>query len=537
MAVLRIVARQQRWRPPGRSAQSLPPHAPHDGAQQTPPSAESTPVQRAASVWQTAVAFAGRRRTWMSKQTPAVSRHTWPRHGGSRAHCFWQPRPRLCKAESVGREAGAAYSSRPARARREHGVRRVGRGDRGTARRVLVEAGEPRGPGREHLDVCNRPRRSAARTADAPTVGRRRGRRRLATASRSVGVGEVSRLLYGRGVAALHRQRFVVMTKARFTLEIQPDVASAVDYAVCATASLFVGNAYSAFSYLLREGALVRGAAERAGYYNLDASDGGGELGDITRREAVRWGVLPLGTRQLGAGVSLDLSVGQNREDHRPHEADEVGERHAQIHRHDCEIEELRQPTPSSWTRSSTRTRRAAWRRSTPRRRPSRLRRRLPGQKRRKIPQPRSVHSPAGRTPAARAFSSCPAPEPRRQFFVDRVKEGENRHNVDDVDAAEHEHATQRACGNSFDPLRDRVAGAGQHRRRAIFVLNMLLGRERVARPTELLSAARQLPRARYLGARQAAARARGRGRGRPRAFSATAVSRCCERARSGRSP
>ena len=60
--------------------------------------------------------------------------------------------------------------------------------------------------------------------------------------------------------------------------------------------------AYSAFSYLLREGALVRGAAERAGYYNLDASDGGGELGDITRREAVRWGVLPLGTRQLGAG-------------------------------------------------------------------------------------------------------------------------------------------------------------------------------------------------------------------------------------------
>ena len=103
-------------------------------------------------------------------------------------------------------------------------------------------------------------------------------------------------------VMALHRQRFVVMTKARFTLEIQPDVASAVDYAVCATASLFVGNAYSAFSYLLREGALVRGTAERAGYYNLDASDGGGELGDITRREAVRWGVLPLGTRQLGAG-------------------------------------------------------------------------------------------------------------------------------------------------------------------------------------------------------------------------------------------
>ena len=76
MAVLRIVARQHRWRPPGRSAQSLPPHAPHDGAQQTPPSAESTPVQRAASAWQTAVAFAGRRRTWMSKQTPAASRHT-----------------------------------------------------------------------------------------------------------------------------------------------------------------------------------------------------------------------------------------------------------------------------------------------------------------------------------------------------------------------------------------------------------------------------------------------------------------------------
>ena len=49
-------------------------------------------------------------------------------------------------------------------------------------------------------------------------------------------------------------------------------------------------------------GGSSRGTAERAGYYNLDASDGGGELGDITRREAVRWGVLPLGTRQLGAG-------------------------------------------------------------------------------------------------------------------------------------------------------------------------------------------------------------------------------------------
>ena len=58
----------------------------------------------------------------------------------------------------------------------------------------------------------------------------------------------------------------------------------------------------TAYWRLLREGALVRGAAERAGYYNLDASDGGGELGDITRREAVRWGVLPLGARQLGAG-------------------------------------------------------------------------------------------------------------------------------------------------------------------------------------------------------------------------------------------
>ena len=114
-------------------------------------------------------------------------------------------------------------------------------------------------------------------------------------------VGEVSRLLYVASgvlnisdVTALHKQHFVVMTKARFTLEIQPDVASAVDFAVCATASLFVGNAYSAFSYLLREGALVRGEAERAGYYNLDADH---ELGDITRREAVRWNVLPLGVR------------------------------------------------------------------------------------------------------------------------------------------------------------------------------------------------------------------------------------------------
>ena len=71
---------------------------------------------------------------------------------------------------------------------------------------------------------------------------------------------------------------------------------------MAAAGTLGAVAAYSAFSYLLREGALVRGAAERAGYYNLDASDGGGELGDITRREAVRWGVLPLGTRQLGAG-------------------------------------------------------------------------------------------------------------------------------------------------------------------------------------------------------------------------------------------
>ena len=55
----------------------------------------------------------------MSKQTPAASRHTWPKHGGSRAHCFWQPsrdrgfaRP-SCEA-SAAEKTGAAYSSSPA---------------------------------------------------------------------------------------------------------------------------------------------------------------------------------------------------------------------------------------------------------------------------------------------------------------------------------------------------------------------------------------------------------------------------------------
>ena len=62
-------------------------------------------------------------------------------------------------------------------------------------------------------------------------------------------VGELSRVLYVASgvlnisqVQHLHRQRFVVMSKARFTLDLHPDLANAVDYLLCKRASLFVGN-------------------------------------------------------------------------------------------------------------------------------------------------------------------------------------------------------------------------------------------------------------------------------------------------------
>ena len=51
----------------------------------------------------------------------------------------------------------------------------------------------------------------------------------------------------------------------------QPDVASAVDLYVCRRASLYAGNMFSAFSYLLREAKLVAGEAERSLYYNMEA--------------------------------------------------------------------------------------------------------------------------------------------------------------------------------------------------------------------------------------------------------------------------
>ena len=112
-------------------------------------------------------------------------------------------------------------------------------------------------------------------------------------------VGELSRVLYVASgvlnitqVHQLHKQRFVVMSKARFTLDIHPDLAHAVEYQLCKRASLFVGNLYSSFSFLLREAHLASGEAERAMYYNLDAD---ATLGDLTREEALRWDVLPLG--------------------------------------------------------------------------------------------------------------------------------------------------------------------------------------------------------------------------------------------------
>jgi len=113
-------------------------------------------------------------------------------------------------------------------------------------------------------------------------------------------VGELSRLLYVASgvlnisqVQHLHRQRFVVMTKSRFTLEMQPDIANAVDMQVCRESSLFVGNAYSAFSYLLRESKLVAGESERAIYYNMDVD---ATSGDLSNEETLRWDIVPMGT-------------------------------------------------------------------------------------------------------------------------------------------------------------------------------------------------------------------------------------------------
>ena len=123
-------------------------------------------------------------------------------------------------------------------------------------------------------------------------------------------VGEVSRLLYVASTVSLnvsqiqqlHQQRFSVMSKARFTLEMQPDVAAAVDMQVCKRASLYAGNMYSAFSYLLRESRLVAGESERAFYYNMEAEVA---LDDLTAAEATRWNVLPLGQAgALGGGTS-----------------------------------------------------------------------------------------------------------------------------------------------------------------------------------------------------------------------------------------
>lgn len=61
---------------------------------------------------------------------------------------------------------------------------------------------------------------------------------------------------------------------------------------MCKHASLFLGNLYSSFSFLLREAKLVSGESERASYYNLEYD---ATLGDLTREEALRWDVLPLG--------------------------------------------------------------------------------------------------------------------------------------------------------------------------------------------------------------------------------------------------
>ena len=86
---------------------------------------------------------------------------------------------------------------------------------------------------------------------------------------------------------------FILMSKARFTVDIHPDLGPAVDLLVCKRAALFIGNLYSSFSFLLREAKLVAGETERTMYYNLDADE---TLGDLTREEALRWDVMPLGS-------------------------------------------------------------------------------------------------------------------------------------------------------------------------------------------------------------------------------------------------
>ena len=113
-------------------------------------------------------------------------------------------------------------------------------------------------------------------------------------------MGELSRILYVASgvlnmsqVEHLHRQRFILMSKARFTVDIHPDLGPAVDLLVCKRAALFIGNLYSSFSFLLREAKLVAGETERTMYYNLDADE---TLGDLTREEALRWDVMPLGS-------------------------------------------------------------------------------------------------------------------------------------------------------------------------------------------------------------------------------------------------
>lgn len=106
-------------------------------------------------------------------------------------------------------------------------------------------------------------------------------------------VGELSRVLFVAGalnithIMQLHKQRFVVMSRARFTINIHPDLAPSVDMALCRRAALFVGNLYSSFSFVLREAKLAVGESERAMYYNLDPSS------DLTMEEALRWDVLP----------------------------------------------------------------------------------------------------------------------------------------------------------------------------------------------------------------------------------------------------
>ncbi len=61
---------------------------------------------------------------------------------------------------------------------------------------------------------------------------------------------------------------------------------------VCRQSSFFIGNVFSSFSFLLRESKLALGTPERAAYYNLHAE---ATLSDLSREEALRWDVLPLG--------------------------------------------------------------------------------------------------------------------------------------------------------------------------------------------------------------------------------------------------